>query len=62
MPPDLRKAHQVLDRAVDRLYATTRSTSERERVKYLFPQYEKMRAPLDAAKTGKKVRRKKALA
>ena len=58
MPPDLRKAHQALDRAVDRLYRTARFTSERERVEYLFALYEKMRAPLDAAKAGKRRRRR----
>ena len=58
MPPDLRKAHQALDRAVDRLYRKARFTSERERVEYLFALYEKMRTPLDAAKTGKRRRRK----
>ena len=58
MPPDLRKAHQALDRAVDRLYRRARFTSERERVEYLFALYEKIRAPLDAAKTGKRRRRR----
>ena len=32
MPVDLRKAHQALDRAVDRLYRRSGFTSERERV------------------------------
>ena len=58
MPPDLRKAHQALDRAVDRLYRRARFTSERERIEHLFALYEKMRAPLDAAKAGKRRRRK----
>ena len=58
MPPDLRKAHQALDRAVDRLYRKARFTSERERVEYLFALYEKMRAPLDAEKSGKRRRRR----
>ena len=49
MPPGLRKAHQRLDRAVDRLYRTRRFASERERVEHLFTLYEKMRAPLEAA-------------
>ena len=34
MPPNLRRAHQELDRAVDRLYRRRRFTSERERVEY----------------------------
>ena len=58
MPPDLGKAHRALDRAVDRHYRGARFTSERERVEYLFALYEKMRAPLDATKTGGPRRRK----
>ena len=58
MPPDLRKAHRALDRAVDRRYRATRFTSERERVEFLFALYEKMRAPLDATRMGRRKRRK----
>ena len=47
MPPDLRKAHQALDRAVDRLYRPKRFASERERVEHLFVLYERMCSPLD---------------
>ena len=43
MPPDLRKAHQALDRAVDRHYWPKRFASERERVEHLFVLYEKMK-------------------
>ncbi|MGQ4807536.1 hypothetical protein NKDENANG_00888 [Candidatus Entotheonellaceae bacterium PAL068K] len=46
MPPNLRKAHQDLDRAVDRLYRPGGFASERERVVHLFGLYEKMTAPL----------------
>ena len=46
MPPILRRAHQAIDRAVDRLYRRTGFTSERERAEHLFMLYEKMRAPL----------------
>ena len=46
MPPKLRRAHQAIDRAVDRLYRRTGFTSERERAEHLFMLYEKMRAPL----------------
>ncbi len=49
MPPDLRKAHQTLDRAADKLYRRTGFVSERERVEHLFMLYEKMSAPLKAA-------------
>ena len=48
MPPILRRAHQRLDRAVDRLYRRKKFSSERERVEYLFPLYEKLSAPLAA--------------
>ena len=46
MPPNLRRAHHALDRAVDRPYRRTRFTSERERVEYLFALYERLQAPL----------------
>ncbi len=42
MPPELRRAHQKLDRTIDRLYCRKIFGSERERVKYLFTLYEKM--------------------
>ncbi len=48
MPHDLRKAHQAVDRAVDRLYRPRRFTSERERIEHLFVLYERMRMPLEA--------------
>ena len=46
MPPNLRKAHQALDRTVDRLYRRGGFASERERVEYLLGLYEKMMGPL----------------
>ena len=49
MPPALRRAHDALDRAVDRLYRRAPFASERERVEHLFALYEKTRAPLGAA-------------
>jgi hypothetical protein len=42
MPADLRKAHQALDRAVDKLYRRKPFTSDRERAEHLFSLYEKM--------------------
>ena len=57
MPPNLRRAHQALDRAVDRLYRPGGFASERERVEYLFMLYEKIRTPLEAARQGKTRRR-----
>ena len=58
MPPNLRRAHQALDRAVDRLYRRSGFTSERERVEHLFMLYEKMRAPLEAEMKAKPKRRR----
>ena len=59
MPPNLRRAHHALDRAVDRLYRRKRFTSERERVEHLFALYERMQAPLATAARGKsRVRRR----
>ncbi len=49
MPDNLRKVHQALDRAVDKLYRRTGFASERERVEHLFMLYEKMSAPLKSA-------------
>ncbi len=51
MPADLRRAHNALDRAVDKLYRRSGFQSERERVEHLFGLYEKMMAPLLAAKS-----------
>ena len=60
MPPNLRRAHQRLDRAVDRLYRRKRFTSERERVEYLFALYERMQAPLAAKAAVKRRSRRRA--
>ena len=57
MPADLRKAHQALDRAVDRLYRRSGFTSDRERVEHLFGLYEKMLVPLTAKAKPKRRRR-----
>ncbi len=58
MPPDLRRAHQVLDRAVDRFYRRGGFASERERVEHLFMLYEKMQTPLAGATRGRRRRRR----
>ena len=58
MPPNLRKAHTTLDRAIDRLYRRGGFASERERVEHLFGLYEKMTAPLAAKQKPKRRRRK----
>lgn len=51
MPPNLRRAHQALDRAVDRLYRPKRFASERERVEHLFVLYERTRMPMKVVPT-----------
>ena len=60
MPPNLRRVHRALDRAVDRLYRRTGFHSERERVEHLFALYEKMRTPLVSRLSAKKRKRQKA--
>ena len=59
MPVSLRKAHEALDRTVDRLYLPRGFQSERDRIEHLFMLYEKMRAPLDAASQAKPNRRRR---
>ncbi|MBC7366452.1 MAG: class I SAM-dependent DNA methyltransferase [Undibacterium sp.] len=49
MPAELLKAHQALDRAVDKSYRAAVFTSERERVEFLFARYEQLTAPLAPA-------------
>ena len=57
MPPNLRRAHQALDRAVDRLYRGTGFSSERERVEHLLALYEKIHTPLGAGMKAHSMRR-----
>lgn len=54
MPPDLVKAHQALDKAVDRCYRPQPFTSDRNRIEYLFELYSKYTAPLAYEKRKKK--------
>ena len=56
MPAPLLKAHQALDRAVDRCYRPDSFPSDRYRVEYLFALYEKITAPLVAAAKSMKKR------
>ena len=58
MPPDLTKAHQNLDKAVDLCYRPQPFVNELNRIEYLFNLYENLTAPL--LKTEKKKRTKKA--
>jgi len=57
MPPDLVKAHQILDKAVDLCYRPQPFVSELNRIEFLFSQYEALNAPL--LKPEKKKRAKK---
>ncbi|HBW57738.1 MAG TPA: SAM-dependent methyltransferase, partial [Oscillatoriales bacterium UBA8482] len=57
MPPDLVKAHQALDKAVDLCYRPQPFVSELNRIEYLFSLYEALSAPL--LKVEKKKRSKK---
>lgn len=51
MKPELRKAHQELDGAVDSLYRKGSFPSDRARVEYLFELYEHQTTPLMPVKT-----------
>lgn len=45
MPPALAKAHEALDRAVDRCYRKDPFPSDRQRVEHLFALYEHLTPP-----------------
>jgi len=40
MPPKLKKAHQALDKAVDRCYTTKSFKSDKDRIEFLFGSHE----------------------
>jgi hypothetical protein len=50
MPPELRKAHRHLDRAVDAAYGKTTFASEAERVAFLFERYQQLTSLLPEEK------------
>ena len=58
MPTELVRAHQKLDKAVDKCYRSQPFTSEMNRVEFLFAAYEELTAPL--VQTNKKRSKKKA--
>lgn len=60
MPANLRKAHQALDAAVDKLYRPSGFSSDAERVEHLFGLYERMTSLFSEDKPARKPRRKKA--
>lgn len=59
MPANLRKAHQALDRAVDRIYKRSGFDSERSRIEHLLLLYENCQSPLHADMASKKNARKR---
>lgn len=58
MPPDLRKAHQALDKAVDAAYGRKTFASDAERVAFLFELYQKYTTPLPISMTPENERKK----
>ena len=59
MPPDLRKAHQALDKAVDAAYGRKTFTSDAERVAFLFELYHKYTSLLPGPEIQKAKRKKR---
>lgn len=57
MPPTLLKAHQALDKAVDKAYRKAAFKDEKERIEFLFERYQKLTEPL--IQPEKKKRRKR---
>lgn len=58
MPPDLRKAHQALDKAVDAAYGKKSFASDAERVSFLFELYHKYTSLLPAPEISKRRKKK----
>jgi len=54
MPPELVKAHNELDKAVDASYGKTNFKNERERIEFLFDLYQQYISELPEKKTKKK--------
>ena len=57
MPPALAKAHEALNRAVDRCYRKDPFPSDRQRVEHLFALYEHHTAPLAVEQKPKRGRK-----
>jgi len=53
MPPELTRAHQALDRAVDAAYGKKSFSGDAERVAFLFDLYQHYTSLLPAAKPAK---------
>ncbi len=58
MPPDLVKAHNALDKAVDQCYRKEPFPTESQRIAYLFELYERYTATLFTEEKPKKRKRK----
>jgi len=58
MPPDLVKAHQALDKAVDAAYGKTGFKTEAERVAFLFERYQQLTAPLVTTQKSEKKKKR----
>ncbi len=61
MPPDLVKAHQALDKAVDQCYRPQAFANELSRIEFLFGLYEQYTAPMFGGVEGKKKKGKQSL-
>lgn len=59
MPPELRRAHDMLDKAIDRLYRRAPFEFERDRVQHLFQVYETLDTPLTAGPARAAARRRR---
>ncbi len=59
MPPDLIKAHQNLDKAVDLCYRSPPFVNELNRIEFLFNLYESLNTPLLKPEQKKRSTRKK---
>jgi hypothetical protein len=57
MPANLAKAHDKLDRAVDKCYRSAPFANERARVEYLFTLYQKLTEPLLAVEKAPRKKR-----
>jgi hypothetical protein len=59
MPPDLRRVHQALDKAVDVAYGRKNFASDAERVAFLFELYHRYTSLLPSPEKPKQRKRKK---
>jgi hypothetical protein len=58
MPPNLTKAHRVLDATVDAAYSKKKFSGDSDRVAFLFDMYQRLTAPLVAQKQEKPKKKK----